>query len=328
VDLLSLSRKLQGKLVGEPTLPVDGVIPLDTDGTGQGKIAFVLDEKHTRLASKSKASALVSATELPDIPVQIIVKNPRKALATALHLLHKVPSAPEFSGPTCIHLRAKVAKTATVSAFCSIGKNSRIDAHSFLHPQVHIGENCHIGKNCVLYPHVILYNNVTIGDNTILHAGCVIGADGFGYYREKSTWEKIPQIGSVFIGDNVEIGANTCIDRACLGETYIKSGCKIDNLVQIGHNGQIEENCVIVSSTAIAGSVSIGKETVIGGQVGFADGITISPRTTIASRAGVTKSIKKENLIVSGFPAQEHKKELKMQATLKQIIKSYKKETK
>jgi UDP-3-O-[3-hydroxymyristoyl] glucosamine N-acyltransferase len=195
-----------------------------------------------------------------------------------------------------------------------VGKNTCIENF------VHIGENTSIGSNVRICDSVIINENTVIGDDVTIYSGAAIGSDGFGYIREDEKYNKIRHIGNVIIEDNVEIGANTCIDRATLDSTIIGEGTKIDNLVQIGHNVKIGKHCIIIAETGISGSCEIGNNVIIGGQVGIADHVTIPDNTIIASKSGVIGTLEKSG-VYAGFPAIEHMKWLKNMAVLKDIYK-------
>jgi UDP-3-O-[3-hydroxymyristoyl] glucosamine N-acyltransferase len=187
-----------------------------------------------------------------------------------------------------------------------------------IYPFVYIGENVVIDEGSTLYPHVTIYDNVTIGKNVTVHSGTVIGSDGFGYMWDGKKHVKIPQIGKVTIEDNVEIGANVTIDRASLGQTIIKKGTKIDNLVQIAHNVSIGENSIIVSQVGISGSVTIGKNVVLAGQTGVADHVTIGDNVMAGGRAGITGNVP-PNSLISGTPHMPHKEWLRLNIYLKKL---------
>jgi UDP-3-O-[3-hydroxymyristoyl] glucosamine N-acyltransferase len=220
--------------------------------------------------------------------VLIRVSNPKLAFAQLSALLH-----PPKKRPPEIHLSAVISEDAQIGdkvfigAFVCIGENSIIGEGTQIRAGAKIGDNVRVGKNCVIHPNVFIDDNVTIGNSVILHAGVIVGADGFGYVRGNEGYVKFPQIGTVVIEDEVEIGANTCIDRGALGETRIGRGTKIDNLVQVAHNVSIGERVVIASQTGISGSTVIESDAVIGGQVGFGDHARVLSGAIIGSKAGV-----------------------------------------
>ena len=254
-----------------------------------GEIAYVEDEKLFEAASKTKASCVI-APEAADVkvPCRIEVKNPKLAFALIAELLHPLKRyEPSIHPDAVIAETADVALTVFVGPGVSVGENTRVGVGTQIYAGASIGDNVTIGSDCVLHPNVVVYSNVTIGDRVILHAGVVIGADGFGYVRGDMGYHKFPQIGTVVIEDDVELGANTCVDRAALGRTRIGRGTKIDNMVHVGHNCDIGERVVIAAQTGISGSVTIEDDCVIGGQVGFGDHIRVQSGAVIGSKAGI-----------------------------------------
>ena len=209
-----------------------------------------------------------------------------------------------IESPAFVHPSAKIGKSVFIGAFCYIDEDVVIDDHVKLYAHTQIGKGSRIGTNTSIFSGVKVYHNTQIGANCIIHAGVVIGSDGFGFAPNKENeYQKVPQIGNVIIQDHVEIGANTTIDRATIGSTIIKKGVKLDNLVQIAHNVEIGENSVVAAQTGIAGSTKIGSDVMIGGQVGIVGHITIAKGTKIAAQSGVGHSIVEENSIIQGSPA-------------------------
>ena len=209
----------------------------------------------------------------------------------------------------------------SIGAYSVIEEGSNIGQNTIIHSHVVIGANCNIGKNCVFHPGVVVYDNINIGDNCIVHSGTVIGSDGFGYVQEKDGWKKIEHLGTVHMGNDIEIGANSAIDRGCLGKTEIGRGTKIDNLVHISHNVKIGKNCALAGQVGFVGGAELGENVQVGGQAGFSL-VKVASGSIVAAKAGVTKDIQ-EGSFVSGFPARLHSEELKTQAMLKKIIKEY-----
>ena len=252
---------------------------------------------------------------------QIIHPQPRKAMAILLEAFY--PYKKQVTGS--VSEQASISNTATIvglvdiNAFTVIGDQTIIKEGTHIGSNVTIGNNCSIGKNCIIYPQVSIYDNTVIGDGSVIHSGSVIGADGFGYEKDGQSWLKLSHKGRVVIGSNVEIGANTSVDRGCLSDTVISDDVKIDNLVQVAHNVTIGSATVIAAGTLISGSVTIGKNCIIAGDVSFKDNISIGDSVTVLAKSGVTKSIK-SNQIISGYPAQSHKKELQYQASLRKGI--------
>lgn len=265
-----LAELVSGRVAGDGETQIERIA--DLDQARESEIAYVDNEKFFDSALASGASCLIvpngTHEKFPNRTL-IEVKNPKLAFALIGAVLHPVRREPS------IHPTAVVAKTADIALSAHIG------------PHVTVGEHVRIGNECVLYPNVVLYDGVTIGNRVILHAGVCIGADGFGYVRHDHGYQKFPQIGTVVIEDDVELGAYTCVDRAALGRTRIGRGTKLDNMVHVGHNCDIGERVVIAAQTGISGSVVIEDDVVIGGQVGFGDHTRVQKGAIIGSKAGV-----------------------------------------
>jgi len=210
-----------------------------------------------------------------------------------------------------------VGKDCYIGPFVSVGEGAVIGDGVTLHPHVAIGDNATVGDNTEIHPNAVIYHDCKVGNNCILHAGCVIGADGFGFAPTAEGYEKIPQIGNVIIEDDVEIGANTCVDRSTMGSTVLHKGVKLDNLVQIAHNDDIGEHTVMSAQVGVAGSTKVGQWCMFGGQVGIAGHATIANRTQAGAQAGIPNSIKKEGTAVQGTPAIEFRNFWKSSAVFK-----------
>ena len=302
MTLMELAEAIGGTLSGDGSTVIERCASINN--AKKGSLVYVDSPQYLEELKTSSASAAIMASGMEsDIP-SIVVERPALAFARAMEILH--PRKWEKAG---IHPTASVEATAKIGSGCSfgphvaVGKESVIGDATQLFASVSIGSGCTIGSDCILYPGVILYDGCIIGDRVILHAGVVIGADGFRYVDdEKGSKVKLPHIGIVRIGDDVEIQANCCIDRAMLGETHIGSGVKMDNLVHVGHNVVIGENTVIAGQCGFSGSVRIGKNVVMGGHVVFADHVEVADGVILAGRTGVTNSIKKAG-IYGGTPA-------------------------
>ena len=286
-SVCELAARVDGQVVGDGSVLIHRVASLDD--AGDGDIAYVEDEKSFEAATASKASCVIVPTGADvKVPCRIEARNPKLAFSLIAALLH-----PPKIRPPSIHPTAAVSETAEVDASVYVGPHvvvgeyARVGADTRLEAGVVIGMNVTIGRECVLHPNVVLYDGVNLGDRVILHAGVCIGADGFGYVRDDVGYHKFPQIGTVVIEDDVELGAYTCVDRAALGQTRIGRGTKLDNLVHVGHNCDIGERVVIAAQTGISGSVTIEDDCVIGGQVGFGDHIRVQKGAVIGSKAGV-----------------------------------------
>jgi UDP-3-O-[3-hydroxymyristoyl] glucosamine N-acyltransferase len=254
---------------------------------------------------------------------QVLVSNPFLAYAkVARFFAPPVSSLRDVSERAVVHPTARLGKNVAVHPNVYVGEEAVVGDESILFPGVHVGDRVRIGERTVLYPNVAVLRDCVIGNHVVVHAGTVIGSDGFGFTREGETHVKIPQLGIVQIDDHVDIGANNCIDRAALGKTWIHRGVKTDNLVHIAHNVVIGENTLVVAQAGISGSVTVGRNGVIGGQVGIADHLRIGDGVMIASQAGVAKDIP-SGQTVSGAPAIPHSLNLKVWGLRKRLPEIY-----
>lgn len=322
---------LKGELRGDSEVEIRGVAAFDA--ASDGEISFV--EKSGDPAQTGASCVIVGEDWDSDLPCPTIkVKNPKLAFAKVATILHppKVRQ-PEIHSSAVIAENAALGESLFVGAFVSIGEGSEIGDGTQILAGAKIGDNVYLGRDCVIHPNVFIDDNSTIGSGVILHSGVVIGADGFGYVRDGGAgYVKFPQIGRVVIEDDVEIGANTCIDRGALGETRIGEGSKIDNMVQIAHNVQIGKRVIIASQTGISGSTVIEDDCVIGGQVGFGDHARVMSGAVIGSQAGVLPGKIVRPGVWWGTPVQpldEYKRQnahLKGISRLKEEVKALKKE--
>jgi len=282
-----LAKHVGGSMLGDGNISILRVASLEY--AGEGDIAYVEDEKLFEAANKTKASCLIApAGASLEVPCRIEVKNPKLAFALIAEVLHPPKQRqPEIHHTADISPAAKTGNDVFIGAFVCIGEHSTVGDRTQIRAGAKIGDNVTVGSDCVIHPNVFLEDGVTIGNGVILHDGVVIGADGFGYVRGEMGYHKFPQIGTVVIEDDVELGANTCVDRAALGRTRIGRGTKIDNMVHVGHNCDIGERVVIAAQTGISGSVVIEDDCVIGGQVGFGDHIRVLSGAVIGSKAGI-----------------------------------------
>jgi UDP-3-O-[3-hydroxymyristoyl] glucosamine N-acyltransferase len=285
--LAELADLVGGRASGAEDVVICRVASLDS--AGEGEIAYVEDEKFFDAASRSRASCVL-VPEGADVNVscRIEVKKPKLAFALIAEILHPPKKrTPEIHPSSIIATNARVGAEVFIGAFVCVGENSTIGSGTQIRAGAKIGDNVTVGSDCVIHPNVFIEDGVTIGNRVILHVGVVIGADGFGYVRDEHSHHKFPQIGTVVIEDDVELGANTCVDRAALGRTRIGKGTKLDNMVHVGHNCDIGERVVIAAQTGISGSVTIENDCVIGGQVGFGDHIRVQSGAVIGSKAGI-----------------------------------------
>ena len=284
-----LAELVRGRVVGDGETVVERIA--DLEHAGESEIAYVENESFLPVASESKAACLIVSErlgeKLPDRTL-IEVANPKLAFSFIGAALHPpVRREPSIHPTAVVADTADIALTAYVGPHVCIGEYARVGAYTRLEAGVVLGANVTVGDDCVLHPNVVLYDGVSIGTRVILHAAVCIGADGFGYVRHDLGYQKFPQVGTVIIEDDVEIGAHTCVDRAALGRTRIGRGTKLDNMVHVGHNCDIGERVVIAAQTGISGSVVIEDDAVIGGQVGFGDHTRVQKGAIIGSKAGI-----------------------------------------
>ncbi|HEV2836246.1 MAG TPA: UDP-3-O-(3-hydroxymyristoyl)glucosamine N-acyltransferase [Pyrinomonadaceae bacterium] len=284
-----LAEIVDGRFVGDPETRIERIA--DLDEAREGDIAYVDNEKFFEAAAKSKAGCLIvppDATEKIPNRTLIEVANPKLAFSSIGAALHPpVRREPAIHSTAVIADNVDIALTAYIGPHVQIGEGAHVGAYTRIEAGVVVGANVSVGDHCVLHPNVVLYDGVTIGNGVILHAAVCIGADGFGYVRHDLGYQKFPQIGTVVIEDDVELGAHTCVDRAALGRTRIGRGTKLDNMVHVGHNCDIGERVVIAAQTGISGSVVIEDDAVIGGQVGFGDHTRVQKGAVIGSKAGI-----------------------------------------
>lgn len=300
-----VAKLIGGELHGDGELELQGVAGLDT--ARQGDLSFLQEEKFLELARASGASCIITRKGCSvEGKTNIYVEHPAYAFVTAIEHFHPVQEpAPGISPTAIIEEGASIAPGAFVGAYALIRSGSHIGKHARIHPFAYIGHDCIVGDDVCIGVSVTLMDQTVIGNRVIVHPGSVLGSDGYAYVTLKGRHRKIPQIGRVVIEDDCEIGANVTIDRASFGETRVMRGTKIDNLVQIGHNVTIGEDCFIISQVGIAGSCTIGDQVTLAGQVGVADHLKIGDGATVAAQGGVTKDIPPHSLY-SGYPARDH----------------------
>lgn len=288
MKLEEIAKIVEGKLMGSDDIEVSRVAALETAKSGE--IAFLGNLKDSEKLEKTKASCVFVPEDFEKETHFSVIKvtNPKLAFAQIAAVLHPPKKRnPEIHKTAIIAESAKIGENVFVGAFVCVGENSVVGEATQLRAGVKIGDNVKIGEDCVFNPNVSVEDNSEIGDRVILHSGVVIGADGFGYVRGESGHVKFPQIGTVVIENDVEIGANSCVDRGALGETRIGKGTKIDNLVQVGHNCQIGKRVVIASQTGISGSVVIEDDCMIAGQVGFGEHAKVEKGAIIGGQSGI-----------------------------------------
>jgi UDP-3-O-[3-hydroxymyristoyl] glucosamine N-acyltransferase len=286
-----ISQILGGQVLGDASLALKGFAP--ADHAQPGDLTFAENESYFARAEKSAASAIIVDGDFASRQKTLIrVPNARIAFAKAMALFFPEPAFAAGIHPTAIvPASAQVHPTAHLGPYCVLDENVRIGPRCVLRGGNHIGANCQLGEEVHIFPNVTLYANTEAGNRVRIHAGSVIGADGFGYVLDSGIHRKVPQIGKVILGDDVEIGANVTIDRGALGPTIIGKGTKIDNLVQIAHNVVVGEHCLIVSQAGVAGSAKLGNSVILAGQVGIAGHLKIGDHVSVGAQSGVMHDI-------------------------------------
>jgi len=318
--LAELASLVGGQVLGDPALSVVGVRPLDE--AGPQHLSFYHNRKYLAAAQSSRAGALLVRDPAP-FPGRNLLVHPEPYLALAKILEVMVPPRRPRPG---VHPTAVVAPTARLGEQVSIGPCAVVGEHVVLGDRVVVGPTCVIGEGCqvgddtVLHPGVVLEPGCQVGARCILHAGVVVGSDGFGFATSGGVHHKVPQVGRVVIEDDVELGANVCVDRATLGETRIGRGTKVDNLVQIGHNVVIGEGCLLVAQTGIAGSSKLGRGVILAGQAGVTGHVTVGDGAVVTAKAGAMEDVPPGSM-VSGMPARPHREWLAAQARLYRLEK-------
>jgi len=308
--LKELAQWVDGTVVGDGEIEISGVAAIEEARTGE--ITFIANPKHLPKLSETHASAVIVSKEVTQADKPLLcVANPYLAFARVLTLFSQKPYQPKgIDSSTWVSPTARLGKDLTLYPFVYIGARCSIEDRVTLYPGVCVGEDSSIGEDSILYPNVSIYSGTIIGKRVILHSGVVVGSDGFGYVKEGKKNVKIPQVGRVEIEDDVEIGANTTVDRATLGKTIIRRGVKIDNLVQVAHNVAIGEDSIIVAQVGISGSTKIGNNVTLAGQVGVVGHIEIGDNVMVGAQAGVTHDLPANQGYV-GSPAMPHREFLR-----------------
>ena len=325
LTVAQVAALIDGKVEGNEQLKVSRLEKIEE--ATEGSIAFLANPKYTQHIYSTKASAVIVKDDFEPqdkITTTLIrVKDPYSSFSKLLSEYEKLTKKekkgieqPSFQSPN-----VQIDQDVYLGAFSYIGSHAKIGKGAKIYPHAFIGDGVEIGEHTVIHAGVKIYDKCKIGNHCNIHSGAVIGSDGFGFApQEDGTYKAIPQTGNVVIEDRVDIGANTVIDRATLGATIVKSGVKLDNLIQIAHNVEIGKNTVIAAQAGISGSAKIGDNCVIAGQVGVVGHLTIANKTTIGAQSGVPKDIKEEGKIISGSPAVDHKDFLKMNAVLRNLV--------
>jgi len=324
---MSVKLSQMGLLIGadvpknKQDIEIDGVASIENASSHD--ITFISNPRYARYLETTSAAAIIVSDQksVPQSVVPLVVSDPYIAFTKVLELFNtRVPSdiASGISSMADIHQDAVLGDDVSVGPFAVIGPGVNIGGETVIGPCSVILKDCTIGKECIIYPNVTIMDGSEIGNRVILHAGVVIGSDGFGFIPSQGYFCKIPQIGYVRIGDDVEIGACSCVDRAAFGVTLIENGTKIDNLVQVAHNVSIGTNTVIAAQVGIAGSSTVGSHVMMGGQAGISGHLRIGDGSSIGAQAGVTKDIPAGET-VSGYPARIHAQALRTEAALSNL---------
>jgi UDP-3-O-[3-hydroxymyristoyl] glucosamine N-acyltransferase len=322
-----IATLLGGIVEGEGNLEVSRLAKIEQGVPGA--ISFLANPKYIPYIYETESSVvLVNKDFIPEKPIKATLIRVEDAYTSFTKLLEMaeglLANRTGREEPNFIHPSAEIGENTYIGAFVYIGEQAKIGKGAKIYPFTYIDSGVEIGEDSILKAGVKVLRNCIIGNRCILHAGVVIGSDGFGFAPQKDgQLKKIPQTGIVRLEDEVEIGANTCIDRATLGETLLKQGAKIDNLVQIAHNVEIGQHTAIASQTGISGSTKIGRYCLVGGQVGFVGHLTIADRTQIGGQSGISKNVESEGLILRGSPAQPIREQLRTEALLKQLEAMY-----
>ena len=312
---------IQGEIVGDENATVHTFAKIE-EGI-PGAISFLSNPKYTSYIYETKSSiVLVNKDFVPEQEIKatlIKVDNAYESLAKLLNLYEQSkPKRVGIDPLAFVAETAKIGKDVYIAPFACIGEYAEVGDNTMIHPHATVGSGAKVGSDCILYANTTIYHDCRIGNHCILHSGCVIGADGFGFAPTPEGYEKIPQIGIVILEDNVEIGANTCVDRATMGATIVHKGVKLDNLIQVAHNDEIGANTVMAAQVGIAGSTKIGEWCMFGGQVGVAGHIKVSNRVSVAAQSGIAKATK-ENQAIMGSPAIDAKQFFKCSAVFKNL---------
>jgi UDP-3-O-[3-hydroxymyristoyl] glucosamine N-acyltransferase len=319
----TIAGYLKGEIEGNPDIKVNTVAKIE-EGQ-EGALSFLANPKYEHyIYSTGSSIVLVNKNFVPSEkikPTLIRVENAYEAFASLLRLVDQSrPRKKGIHATAIIETSAKIGADIYIGPYAYIGENCFIGDGCSVYPHVYIGDNTRIGKSSTLNPGVKIYHDCIIGEGCIIHAGSIIGSDGFGFApQSENEYMKIPQLGNVILEDHVEIGANVTIDRATMGSTIIRKGVKLDNLIQIGHNVEVGENTVMASQTGIAGSTKVGKNCMFGGQVGIAGHIKIANGSKIGAQAGILGDVKEENTVIIGSPAIEIKQFMRSSVVFKKL---------
>jgi UDP-3-O-[3-hydroxymyristoyl] glucosamine N-acyltransferase len=319
-----IALMIQGQVEGDASVTVHDFGKIEEATTGQ--ISFLANPKYEAFLYTTAASIVIigAQQQLKEKIKATLIRVPDAYAAFATLLTKyqelKAQQLEGIQSPSFIAPSAKIGTNHFIAAFAYINEGATLGDHVKIFPNVVIGENVKIGNHVTIHPGVVVYADCVIGNHVTIHSGSIIGSDGFGFApKEDGSYQKVPQLGNVVIEDDVEIGANTTIDRATIGSTFIRKGVKLDNQIQIAHNVEIGSNSVIAAQTGVSGSTKIGKNVMAGGQVGISGHIAIADGIKIAGKTGVTKSFLTANMTLTGYPAAEQKQSLRSQVYVKNL---------
>ena len=321
-----IAEFVEGRVEGNENAAVNSFAKIE-EGR-EGAISFLSNPKYLHYIYETRSSVVLinEDVELEKAvsPTLIRVKNAYESVARLLQLYESMkPKKTGIDTLAFVSPKASVGKDVYIGAFAYIGDGAVIGDGTQIYPNAYVGDGAEIGVGCLIFPHVSIYQGCHLGNNVTIHSGSVIGADGFGFAPNQEGYEKIPQIGIVVIEDNVEIGANTCIDRSTMGQTIIRKGVKLDNLIQVAHNCEIGENTVMSAQVGVAGSTKVGSWCMFGGQVGLAGHITVGDKVFLGAQSGVPSSLKSDQTLI-GTPPMEPTKYFKSQAIFRKLPDLYK----
>lgn len=318
MTLSEIADLVEGKLSGDPHLEINGVSGMEDAGPGQ--ITFVADKKNLKLLENSKASAVITSEgDEVEIPA-VKVGNPYLAFAKMIEVFYPASRLePGVDSRACLCQGVQLGREVRLFPFVYIGEDARIGDRVVIYPGTSVGAGVTIGDDTVVHSNVSIYDGISIGRRVIIHSGTVIGSDGFGFVKtEDGIHYKIPQVGTVEIEDDVELGANVCIDRANLGVTLIKKGTKMDNQVHVAHNNVVGENSILLAQVGLSGSCRLGRNVILAGQVGTIDHISIGDNAVVIAQSGVAQDVPPDSMM-SGTPAIPHSLWKKVQLSLNRL---------
>jgi UDP-3-O-[3-hydroxymyristoyl] glucosamine N-acyltransferase len=319
MKLKELAERLSCRLEGDGSLEIERVASLEQ--AGPGDVTFFANPKYTPALRRTRAGAVILGEDAPAAACAMLrTKDPYLAFADALSLFVSTPRpSPGVDELSHVAEDAALGRDVAIGPFSSVGRGVRIGDRTVIYPHVCIGDRTVIGDDCLIHSHVAIRERIVIGNRVIIQNGAAIGGDGYGFVRRPDgTHQKIPQTSAVVIEDDVEIGANTTIDRPAIGETRIQAGAKIDNLVQIGHGVNVGRNALLAAQVGIAGSTTVGEGATLGGQVGVAGHVTIGKHAMAVGQSGITNSIP-DGAFVSGYPAIDNREWLKSSAIFRKL---------